>query len=175
VTKEISTFGHTHKKILSFNNLKDKYYSIIFQILEAPTLLELDVSVSDTCPYQCPTRHRHLWLHWIMSFSQIIIGVDVSVSCPVSVSVSVSVFHSLFYFLWVWPNIISLVTWPFKNISWNSLFINLLYILSKKKNSLYTFSYMSDFKFFLHIIAIIKNPYFCYSVPNWVAIIKYRF
>jgi hypothetical protein len=35
---------------------------------------------------RCPssTRHRHLWLHWIMSFYQIIIVMDVSVSmsCP---------------------------------------------------------------------------------------------
>jgi len=35
-----------------------------------------------SCP--APTRHRHLYLHWIMQFSQIIsgVGVSVSVSCP---------------------------------------------------------------------------------------------
>jgi len=35
------------------------------------------VLVSDTC--QCLTPTRHLWLHWIMSFSQMIIRVRVRV------------------------------------------------------------------------------------------------
>jgi hypothetical protein len=50
---------------------------------------------------RCPssTRHRHLWLHWIMSLFQIIIDVDVSVSVLCLVSVFVSMLHkwSKFY------------------------------------------------------------------------------
>jgi hypothetical protein len=65
---------------------------------EAHTLLRLvrRVSVSDT--HRFPTRHRHIWLHWIMSFSQIIIGVDVSVSesCLVWRCLCPSILHSLF-------------------------------------------------------------------------------
>jgi len=45
---------------------------------EAQILLGLGVSCVGYI--LCPTRHQ--WLHWIMPFSQIIIGVDVSVSCP---------------------------------------------------------------------------------------------
>jgi hypothetical protein len=64
-------------------------------IYEAWTLLGLGVSVSDTCPYQCLTPTRHLWLYWIMSFFQIIIGVAVSVFVSCLMSVSVSVLHRL--------------------------------------------------------------------------------
>jgi hypothetical protein len=47
--------------------------------------------VSDTRRCRTLTRNRQLSLHWIVSFSQIIIYVNVSVfvSCPVCVSVSV--------------------------------------------------------------------------------------
>jgi hypothetical protein len=59
---------------------------------EVRTLLRLGVSQCRTL-----TQHRHLQLHWIMSFSQIIINVDVSVSVPVYVSVTCH----LFTFFWV--------------------------------------------------------------------------
>ena len=36
------------------------------------------VPVSDTRRCQTPTQQWHIWLHWIMSFSQIIVGVQ----CP---------------------------------------------------------------------------------------------
>jgi hypothetical protein len=65
-----------------FNSWVDYGFS-----LWSSTLLGL--GVLDTCPCHCLTPTGHLWLHWIMSFFRIIIGV--AVSC--SVSVSVSVFH----------------------------------------------------------------------------------
>jgi hypothetical protein len=47
--------------------------------------------------FGCQTRvgvwHRHILLHWIMSFSQIIICVDVSVSVSCLMFISVSVLH----------------------------------------------------------------------------------
>jgi hypothetical protein len=55
---------------------------------EARILLRLGVS---RCRARFSVRHRHLWLHWIMSYTHIIIGVDVSVS--VSYPVSMSVLH----------------------------------------------------------------------------------
>jgi hypothetical protein len=48
----------------------------------------VSVSVSDT------DTTRHLWLQWIMTFFQIIIGVAVSMSVSCPVSMSVSVLHS---------------------------------------------------------------------------------
>jgi hypothetical protein len=48
------------------------------------------VPVWDTSQCRATALHRHLWLHWIMSFSQTIVGVDVSVF----VSYPVYVLHS---------------------------------------------------------------------------------
>ena len=51
---------------------------------------------------RCPTPTQHLWLHWIMSFSQIIIHVGVLVSVLCSVSVSVYVLHIIVPFSLEW-------------------------------------------------------------------------
>jgi len=57
---------------------------------EARTLFGLGVS---RCQTRVGVGQRHLWLHWIMSFSQIIIRVRVFVSVSCLVSMSVSVLH----------------------------------------------------------------------------------
>jgi len=68
---------HIHKEVCIFLKV-----IIVFHIqpLVAWTLL---IEGGFRC-LKHTTRHRHLWLRWIMSFSQNFIGVDVSVSvrCP---------------------------------------------------------------------------------------------
>jgi len=43
---------------------------------------------------RCLTRHRHIWLHWIMKFSQIISGADVSVFVVSDVGICAFIDHT---------------------------------------------------------------------------------
>jgi hypothetical protein len=82
-----------HKGAQDANSIKSRARTLINY--EAQTLFKLGMSVPDTCLCQCPTTTRHLWLYWIMSFFQIIIGITVSVSVSYPVSILVSLLHSL--------------------------------------------------------------------------------
>jgi len=50
------------------------------------------------------TRHQHIWVHWIMSFSQIIIDVDMSMSCPCLSLCFIAAHKSLPIDMYLFPN-----------------------------------------------------------------------
>jgi hypothetical protein len=91
--------SHTTAKTWNQVRSQVKVSGLIIPTIDSWTLWSTNtpqimrVPMWDMCLCLTPIRYKYLWLHWIMSFSQIIIGVYLSL--PMSYPVSVPVLSSI--------------------------------------------------------------------------------